>query len=250
MGPEGRRFESCLPDNNFIMRSWKPSLDFYNGLEQVSNQRKDQAQRISDTIDLNHLKAIEVIETGASQSFDDGCFGLLFAHLAKEHGGKFSSIDVDEGISSRSIQLYKDHLPDFDELVNLTMDSVDFLMSYEGSPTIVHLDSWDFDIYNPEPSMLHTFLEFKAIEEKMEEGSYIIIDDNFVRGTFIYWNIFSGGEVVGKREFEVEHEIFGKGSLIYHYCKRKESNWEIVSDLFEEGPHRYTNQKLVIRKNW
>ncbi len=124
------------------------------------------------------------------------------------------------------------------------MGSFDFLKNYEGSPTIVHLDSWDLNIYNPEPSMLHGFLEFLSIKDKMKSGSYVVVDDNFMQGTIIYWNSFSNGELVKTDKYVVRQEILGKGSMIYHYCKMPESEWEILGDHYVDGP----NVKLVIRK--
>jgi hypothetical protein len=190
------------------------------------------------------LQDLCLIETGASQNLEDGCFGLLFAHLALENSGEFHSVDINHEISESSKSLFKDNLPEFKGAYHYTKDSVKFLEEFGGCPNLVHLDSWDLDIYNPEPAMLHGFLEFLAIEDKMKSGSYIVVDDNFMRGTIIYWNIFNGGDLVKTEEHEVKQEILGKGSMIYHHCKKPESNWEIIGDHYVAGP----NTKLVIRK--
>ena len=192
---------------------WNKSLAYYESLESVIQSRKEQARIVSQIIDADSLGRVEIIETGASQNLDDGCFGLFFAHLAKEYGGKFSSVDIDENISLRSSEIYKEYLPSLC-VETFIMDSVDFLKNYDGSPTIVHLDSWDLNIYNPEPSMLHGFLEFLAIKDKMKSGSYIVVDDNFMQGTIIYWNSFLNGELVKTDEYTVRQEILGKGSMI------------------------------------
>lgn len=220
------------------MKRWWKSLDFYTSIPEVSDDRKEQAQKVASLIDLNTLNRIEVIETGASQNLMDGCFGLLFAHLANLGGGSFASVDNDKGICDSSIEIFNRFLPDLDYKASVS-DSIKFLERYEGSPTIVHLDSWDLNIFDPEPSMLHGFLEFQAIEGKMESGSYIVVDDNFMRGTSIYWNWNSGYQ----EQYEVRQEILGKGSMIYHYCKKPESRWELLGE-YPSGP----NQKLVLRK--
>jgi len=153
------------------------------------------------------------------------------------------SVDLDPEITRLSQEMYSRYLPEY-SLEHLTTDSVQFLENYSGSPTIVHLDSWDIDIYNPEPSMLHGFLEFLAIKDKMESGSYIIVDDNFMKDTLIYWNVFIDGELSQTKEFLVQQEILGKGSMIYHYACRKNSDWELVGDHYKTGP----NIKLILRK--
>lgn len=220
------------------MKSWEKSLEFYNSIPEVSDERKEQAYKVASLIDLSTIDRIEVIETGASQNLADGCFGLLFAHLADLERGSFSSVDISNQICDSSVVIFNKFLPNLEYKASAS-DSIEFLERYTGSPTIVHLDSWDLDIFNPEPSMLHGFLEFQAIEGKMESGSYILVDDNFMRGTFIFWN-WNGGE---QEQHEVRQEILGKGSMIYHYCKKPESQWELLGE-YPYGP----NQKLVLRK--
>ena len=225
------------------MKNWQKSLEFFNSIT-TSPSREGQAEVVSRLVDLDLLENLCIIETGASQDPEDGCFGILFAHLAFENSGEFHSVDVDHGISEKSKALFKDTLPEFKSCYHYTEDSVKFLKEFSGTPTLVHLDSWDLDIYNPEPAMLHGFLEFLAIKDKMESGSYIVVDDNFMRGTIIYWNIFYDGKIVKTEDHEVKQEILGKGSMIYHYCKSPESDWEIMGDHYVAGP----NAKLVIKK--
>ncbi len=222
---------------------WKKSLDFYLSLEGVNKNRRNQAIQVSKAVDLSSVRKLEVIETGASQNLSDGCFGLLFAHLCFEKNSPMSSVDLDKRITNLSIEMYSKYLPE-NGVEHSTMDSVRFLKEYKGSPTIVHLDSWDLDIYNPEPSMLHGFLEFLAIKDKMESGSYVIVDDNFMRETIIYWDVYVEGKIVKTDEFYVQQEILGKGTMIYHYCKREDSDWELVGDHYHAGP----NIKLILRK--
>ncbi len=222
---------------------WKRSLDFYLNIEGVNQNRREQAVQVSQAVDLSSISKIEVIETGASQNLSDGCFGLLFAHLCSLSNSKMYSVDLDPDITRLSQEMYQKYIPGF-YVNNFTNDSIEFLQNYEGWPTLVHLDSWDLDIYNPEPSMLHGFMEFLAIKDKMESGSYIIVDDNFMSGTTIYWNVFVDGNLTETKEFKVEQEILGKGSMIYHYASRKDSDWELVGDHYKTGP----NIKLILRK--
>lgn len=226
-----------------MKNSWNTSLEFYLGIDGLNENRKDQALQVSKSVNLSSLQRIEVIETGASQKLSDGCFGLLFAHLCSLENSKMFSVDLDPEITRLSQEMYGKYLPEMSINYSI-MDSVDFLKQYSGCPTIVHLDSWDLNIYNPEPSMLHGFMEFLAIKDKMESGSYIIVDDNFMRGTTIYWSVFIDGNLSETKEFKVEQEILGKGSMIYHYASRKDSDWELVGDHYKTGP----NIKLILRK--
>jgi hypothetical protein len=50
--------------------------------------------------------------------------------------------------------------------------------------------------------------------------------------------------VINKEVIDINYEVVGKGSLIYHYCKNYESDWEIVGDHYKSGP----NVKLIIKK--
>lgn len=223
--------------------SWDDSLQFYLSIDGVNESRRAQAISVAKYVDLRSVKRLEVIETGASQNLSDGCFGLLFAHLCSLSNSVMQSVDLDPDITRLSQEMYHKYIPEF-QVKNSTNDSIEFLKNYDGSPTLVHLDSWDLDIYNPEPSMLHGFMEFLEIKDKMESGSYIIVDDNFFRGTLIYWNIFVDGRLVETKEFKVEQEILGKGSLIYHYASKKDSDWELLGDHYQAGP----NVKLILRK--
>ena len=144
-------------------------------------KRVEQAKDLSKVLD-EHFKfdTIECIETGASQNFSDGCFGFFLCELIKEYGGTFKSVDIDESLLNSSIALYNKFYPNLN-IEHYNMDSIKFLQEYNGTPNLVHLDSWDLDLKNPVPSMLHGWLEFDAIRHKMPSGSICVIDDNFFK---------------------------------------------------------------------
>ena len=185
---------------------------------------------------------VECIETGcASGGYDN--FGVYLAKYCNDNNGKFSTVDISEDYINRSKVLYHDVIGNNSNeyFVN---DSVSFLKSYEGKPNLVHLDSYDLDVLNPLPSMLHHWLEFEAIQDKMPSGSILMIDDNFFKGTVIYWHILMNGELKEVKEVNVDYDLIGKGSLIYHFVKEKESNWELIGNHYVAGP----NLKLFFRK--
>lgn len=220
--------------------TYKKTIELYT----EDLKRVDQAEDLSKILD-DHFKfdSIECIETGSSQNFSDGCFGFFLCELIKEHGGKFSSVDIDGEIVSSSVLLYDKFYPDVN-IDHCTMDSIKFLREYEGSPNLVHLDSWDLDLKNPIPSMLHGWMEFEAIRHKMPSGSICVIDDNFFKGTWVEWNWIDEGKIQSKEVINIDYDVIGKGSLIYHYCKNYETDWEIIGDHYKAGP----NVKLIIKK--
>ena len=221
------------------------ALDFY--LRNSSHIKGEQQSRTIDKIleFFFDFPSVECIETGVSYGGNDDNFGIYLAKFTQQYGGKMCSVDIDWQRVDKSQEL-------IDSLVNNisytahTSDSIKFLKSYTGSPNLVHLDSYDLDITNPLPSMLHHWLEFVEIKDKMKSGSILMVDDNFFRGTTVYWYVLNEhGETIDTIPTEIKHEITGKGALIYHAIKDKKiKDWELIGDYYHAGP----NQKLIFRK--
>jgi hypothetical protein len=185
---------------------------------------------------------IECIETGcASGGYDN--FGVYLAKYCKDNNGKFSTVDISEDYINKSKILYHDVIGENNNEY-VVSDSIKFLQSYNGIPNLVHIDSYDLDLLNPLPSMLHHWLEFEAIQDKMPSGSLLLIDDNFFKGTFVSWYILNNGVHTDTKRIDIDYDIIGKGSLIYHFVKEKESNWELIGNHYVAGP----NLKLFFRK--
>jgi hypothetical protein len=185
---------------------------------------------------------IECVETGcASGGYDN--FGVYLAKYCKDNNGKFSTVDISEDYINKSKILYHDVIGENNNQY-VVSDSIMFLQSYDGKPNLVHLDSYDLDLLNPLPSMLHHWLEFEAIQDKMPSGSLLLIDDNFFKGTFVSWYILNNGVHTDTKRIDIDYDIIGKGSLIYHFVKEKESNWELIGNHYVAGP----NLKLFFRK--
>jgi hypothetical protein len=185
---------------------------------------------------------IECIETGcASGGYDN--FGVYLAKYCKDNNGKFSTVDISDDYINKSKILYHDVIGENNNQY-VVSDSIKFLQSYNGIPNLVHLDSYDLDLLNPLPSMLHHWLEFEAIQDKMPSGSLLLIDDNFFKGTFVSWYILNNGVHTDTKRIDIDYDIIGKGSLIYHFVKEKESNWELIGNHYVAGP----NLKLFFRK--
>lgn len=226
----------------------KKYLDEYEKIVRDFGGREDriqQAKILSEILEKYFkLDSFKVIETGASQDFEDGCFGLYLAKIVQNEGGFFQTVDIDSLILNRSREIYSRFLPDL-EVSYFLSDSVDFLKNLPEAPNFIHLDSWDLDMKNPVPSMLHGWLEFDAIKDKMPSGSICVVDDNFLKGTVVYWNYLDPqGEVLSTEEIHVDYDIVGKGSLIYHWAQKDDSDWDLIGDHYEIGK----NVKLILQK--
>tara|TARA_R110000782_G_C14685711_1_gene400561 strand:- start:84 stop:794 length:711 start_codon:yes stop_codon:yes gene_type:complete len=187
------------------------------------------------------FEKIICIETGASQNHKDGCVGLFFAKLCELTDGEFHSIDNNKDTINKSKELYSNYNLNVNHHLQ---DSVEFLKNTLIVPNLIHLDSWDLDLFSPFPSALHGWREFTAIENKMPIGSIIIIDDNWFKGSWVRWNYIVNGEYNGEStEIPIEYPIIGKGSLIYHFVEGGESNWKKLS-IDKAG----FNEKIIFKK--
>ena len=171
-------------------------------------------------------------------------FGIFLVKLVELNGGTFSTVELDDNILSNSKKIYSEIFPNLRTIDYHCMDSVKFLGSYDKYVNFVHLDSFDLDMKNPIPSMLHGWLEFEAIKDKMPSGSLVVIDDNFIRGTVVYWNNFVNGEFTHQEEINVNYDIIGKGALIYHWVLKDETDWDLIGNHYNVGE----NVKIVVRK--
>jgi hypothetical protein len=216
-------------------------LDFYKS---ITDKRSKQADSLYSVL-MNHFEfdKVECIETGASQNLDDGCFGLYLAKIVESKGGSYHSVDLYEDIINKSKIIFENYTPEL-KVNHSVSDSVKFLEEYDGHPNLVHLDSWDLDLTNPVPSMLHGWLEFVAIKDKMPSGSIILVDDNFLKGTWINWNWIEDGQITNSEVIDISYDIIGKGALVYHWCQKEETEWDLIGDHYIVGD----NIKIIIKK--
>jgi hypothetical protein len=149
------------------------------------------------------------------------------------------SVDISHDISERSKTIFENAIPGLDYSIHVE-DSVSFLKNLEEIPNLVHLDSWDFDLFNPFPSALHGWEEFKSIESRMESGSIIIIDDNYRQGTYLEW-FHSDGQ---RADDVIKYPMIGKGAHVYQYVLNNNTDWELIGSHYDT----YDNLKIIIQK--
>jgi hypothetical protein len=214
-----------------IKRIFNESYDRYvNYIESkisTKGTRIPQCKRfinIFDNINFPFDK-LNVVETGTSCNPVDGVFGLIFGFAAEQVDGVMLSVDINKERLNESKKIFNEQTPALDYQI-FNEDSVTFLTNLSLVPNLVHLDSWDMDLKNPFPSALHGWREFTAIESKMESESIILIDDNYLNGSWVQWNYTNGTS----ETININYPIIGKGALVYHYIQSGLSNWNLVGD--------------------
>lgn len=182
---------------------------------------------------------INLIETGVSGRLDYGLFGLFFAHAINQYGGQMHSVDLDYESCLSSETIFKTELPNL-KYKTYCQDSIDFLNTPPIIPNIIHLDSYDFQLFDPFPSALHAWKEFTAIEKLMPKGSIIIIDDNWKQGSFLQW--FQNGN---ESKINIDYPMIGKGAHLYQEAIEGRIGWELVGNHYYNS---YDNLKIVLKK--
>jgi hypothetical protein len=218
------------------MRTIIPDYDNHSG----HGDRRRQCQTLIDSLNnsFNFDKLI-VLETGASSSYGDGLFGLFLGYVTQKTNGKMMSVDISEEIVNTSKKIFDDVIPELDYSVNVG-DSVSFLKNIEEIPNLVHLDSWDFNLFDILPCALHGWEEFKAIESKMSKGSIIVIDDNYPKDTNLQW-VYTDGRV---EKTTVRYPMIGKGAHVYQHVFNNNTNWELIGTHYNSP----NNIKIIIQK--
>jgi hypothetical protein len=226
---------------NRLADQYKTSLEANGG-------RPERARQIDTIVSaiIGKVKAIgpiNIIETGASQSWQDGMMGTFFANIALVTGGKMWVVDIDPIIIAKSKTAFAELGLEFVEF--FTEDSVQFLKRFDEHVDIVHLDSWDLDLRDSLPSALHGWREFEAIEAKLGAGAIVIVDDNYLDGTWVNINEILNGQLTEKFErFDVTMPCAGKGAHIYWWVKQDANKWSLLGDHYHAG----NNIKIICQK--
>lgn len=202
-------------------------------------RRKQCLSLISAIDDSFNFDEIIVLETGSSSSYYDGLFGLFLGYVAQKKDGIMMSVDISPEAVENSKIIFNNALPKLPYYAEVN-DSIEYLKKIEKIPNLVHLDSWDFNLFNPMPSALHGWEEFKHIESKMSKGSIIIVDDNYKQGTYVQWFFEDGQE----NHMTVPYPMVGKGANIYQYVLAGNSDWELIGSHYDT----YDNIKIIIQK--
>lgn len=192
-----------LPFNYVFTKTYKPLLD------QSFRKRGDGFYSILFLAEKHQQrtgKPILIVETGSIRgevlNMSDGASTFIFSHFLNGKNGMVHSVDLDP----KAKYLIEKDLK-LSNVKAYTMDSVAFLRSFPNPEaiTLLYLDSYDVDFDFPQPAAEHHLQEIKAIYDKLQPGTIIVVDDNIVRN----------GKPTGKG-FLVERFLQQKGvPLIY-----------------------------------
>ena len=186
---------------------------------------KNHINREMFRIILNHFggASLNILETGSAAHGTKS--SMLFANYVKKFGGNFDTVDTNPQIKkiysfleSNSVKFH-------------TQDSLEFIKSLDDKTIhnldLIYLDSYDLDIFNPEPSQNHGLNEFLLLNEKIKKGTLIAIDDTP--------DSFDKFSTTKENKFNF---IPGKGRFVLNYLKEN-------SELYEIIYHEYS---VVIKK--
>lgn len=207
-------------------------VENYKKLLQIKQGRWDRALQADDINQslMQHFKLegpINIIETGASHQWHDGMMGVLFAKIAQRTGGQMWIVDIDPQVIENSKQAFA--LLGLDFVQFHVGDSVEFLQNFNEQVDLIHLDSWDLNLLDPFPSALHGWREFEAIKDKVGSDCVIIVDDNYLEGTWVDWNVSVNGRYTGQRKrVDIIHPCVGKGTHIWWWAQQDHTDWNLI----------------------
>lgn len=227
----------------------KQEVENYKVLLKKMNGRADRADQADDILEsltksFNVNGPLNIIETGASQQWHDGMMGVLFARIAKRTGGQMWVVDIDPTTIAKSKEAFKEL--DLDFVQFYTGDSVEFLQNFNDRVDLIHLDSWNLNLLDPFPSALHGWREFEAIKDKVNSGCVIMVDDNFLKGSWVNWDSISNGNIIKTNRIDITHPCIGKGAHIYWWAQQSNNDWNLIPfNNFKPG----RNVKIICQKN-
>ena len=158
---------------------------------------------------LSERNASIIVETGTardglSNCIGDGCSTIIFAEWAKENKASVYSIDISE----TNIKAAASALGEVPHVHLVCSDSVAFLKSFNHPIDFLYLDSYDYDIFKPNPSQKHHLKEIKAAYPRLTNKSVVMIDDSD--------RYLAGG---------------GKGKLVMDYLLAR--GWKILAEGYQ-----------------
>lgn len=156
-------------------------------------------------------RPINILETGSghcdhTQTFTSMTY--IFAYILNSlKGGSLLTIDINE----TNLNKCKQSTKEFSHIINYKLgDSVDVLRNldenYVKSLDLVILDSYDLNLFDPNPSGIHHLQELLALYNKLNKNCLIAIDDNYFPDSWIEWRWNDGRTEI----FETKEKLIGK----------------------------------------
>ena len=162
----------------------------------TSNHRYSSFYELAQLLINNKFKVL--VETGTARSgFDwcesDGCSTVVLGKIAQAIGAKLYSVDLDPNACARSREVTQSYK---DSVQVIQSDSIAYLNSFdEGLIDFLYLDSYDYEIVNPNPSQEHHKKEILVAYNKLHKKSVVMVDD---------CRLENGGKCLLVRQFLLE----------------------------------------------
>lgn len=124
-----------------------------------------------------------IVETGTARYgaryFDsDGGSTIIFAEWSRDHKAEFFSVDLSSMNLNNAKEAVFLYVPDYEKNIHyVCSDSVAYLSQFNRPIDFLYLDSYDYELDNPEPSQLHHLNEIEAAYPFLTENSIVMIDD-------------------------------------------------------------------------
>lgn len=160
--------------------------------------RADSFLKIFELLEEKKDKIFYIVETGTTRNDhghlafgDDGASTYIFDKFINHYDGEVHSVDINQLNVNYCKSIVSEKTKVF------CSDSVKFLWNLpkERKIDFLYLDSYDIEMKNPHPSMMHHIKELCAVIDKLKKGTIIAVDDhnafpnmpniNFGKGNYI-----------------------------------------------------------------
>ena len=157
-------------------------------------------------------RPINILETGCGHYNHTDKFATMtyiFANILNSlNGGSLLTIDINEDNLNKCKEITKN----LSHIINYKLgDSLDVLKNldeqYIKSLDLIILDSYDLNLFDPNPSAIHHLRELLAVYDKLNKNCLIAIDDNYPPWSWVQWNWDDGRSEI----FETKDKLIGKG---------------------------------------
>jgi hypothetical protein len=194
-----------------------------NILDKINNYKDVGESRLKVINKVYHYfsslnRPINILETGCghygfSEKFAPMTY--IFADILNTlKGGSLLTVDINENNLKKCKELTKD----FSHIIDYKLgNSVDVLQNLNTghikSLDLIILDSYDLNLFDPNPSAIHHLQELMIIYKDINKNCLIAIDDNYLPGTWVQW-IWDNGTV---EIFETKDKLIGKGMFCHDF---------------------------------
>ncbi len=148
------------------------------------SEHNHRYQTFKTALDLMQKRGVKIIvETGTSRdglkNFEgDGGSSIIFSQYATDHDAQFFSVDMDQSALNNASIAVQEVLGKLDSKLHfIKSDSIVFLKNFPVAIDFLYLDSYDYDVNNPNASQNHHLLEIKAAYPHLTPQSIVMIDD-------------------------------------------------------------------------